>query len=271
MTWFSGAVRNAHRLSNSIGVFRNLGWLVAIVAGGGLAVWQMARTAGGYVTAAAALAGVGIGALITGLLLIRRASVPSYSWESAEYEFRFDPSDPRHQVQFTKIKIRANRDDVILFRNSYLWTGKGASHLQTLNGHRVVAEGVVVDSQRQYYRVLLERPLNRGDTAVIKIRQEFFDEDRKFQPVLAKNINEPVGKLTLRVIFPVELEPRQVVSRELVRSRSSESGWRTVHERNADLEKTGDASEVVYEASGPRVGRRYDISWEPWTKYAQSP
>jgi hypothetical protein len=271
VTWFSEALRNAHRLSNFIGVLRNLWFLVlVVVGGGGVMVWQFSRTGGWFVTVGVGLAVLGIVALIVALVLYRRASVAEYTWESAEYVYRFDRDDPRRQVQFTKIKIRANRDDVAFFRNRYYWTGQGENRLRVLgSGQRIVAEGVATDSQRRYYYVLLERPLSRGQTAIIHIRQDLFDTGHTFHPVLAKSLNEPVGELTLRVVYPTGLEPRRVVAREQVRSGNSDSGWRTVRERQVELESTGDASEAVYETSVPRVGRRYDLSWEPWPNYGQ--
>lgn len=272
MTWFSEALRNAHRLSNFIGVLRNLWFLVlVVVGGGGVMVWQFSRTGGWFVTVGVGLAVLGIVTLIVALVLYRRASVAEYTWESAEYVYRFDRDDPRRQVQVTRITIRANRDDVVLFRSSYYWTGKGDSHLRVLNGHRLVAEEVAMDSQRRYYYVLLDRPLNRGEKAVIEIRLELFDEAWEFQPVLAKSVSEPLSKLTLRVIYPAGLEPHQVLARELVRSPNSDLGWRAVRKKDAELRSTGDTREVIYETSGPRVGRRYELYWKPWSKYSKTP
>ncbi|GAA4714720.1 hypothetical protein [Phytohabitans rumicis] len=270
MTWFSDALRSAHRLSNSISVFRNLWWLLLAVGGGGVVAWRLGRAGGWYLTVGTVLAVLGVVTLAAGIVMMRRASIAPYTWESAEYVYRFDGDDPRRQVQLTKIKIRANRDDVAFFRNRYYWTGQGESRLLPLNGHRVVAERVAMDSQRRYYYVLLDRPLNRGDTAVIQIRQELFDEERTFQPVLAKSLNEPVGRLTLRVIYPAGLEPRHVVARELVRSRNPEADWRTVHERDAEIESTGETTEAIFVANDPRTGRRYALYWGPWGNYTKT-
>ncbi|MCW6007978.1 hypothetical protein K1W54_26045 [Micromonospora sp. CPCC 205371] len=253
-------------------MLRNL-WFLAfvVVGGGGFVVWRFGRAGGWLVTFGLGLAVLGIATMIVGMVLIRRASVPPYTWESAEYEYRFDRDDPRRHVQVTKIKIRANRDDVALFRNRYHWTGQGENRLRVLSvGHRIVAEGVTPESQRRYYYVLLDRPLNRGQTAVIHIRQDLYDAGYAFHPVLAKSLNEPVGELTLRVVYPSGLEPWRVMARELVRNGNSDSGWRTLRERPVDLDSTGDTSEAVFETSSPRVGRRYDLAWEPWTKYHKS-
>lgn len=270
MTWFGDVLRSAHRLSNSVGVLRNLWWLALVIGGSGFAAWRFGRSSGWCVVAGGSLAVLGLVTLAIGLVCVHRASIPQYTCESAEYEYGFDANDPRRQWQVASIRIRANRDDVALFRSRYYWSGQGESSLTALNGHHIVAEGAAMGSERRYYYVLMKKPLNRGERALIKIKQSFFDKERKFQPVLAKSLNDPVGRLTLRVSFPAGWEPGRVVSQELRPSRSPEVEWRTVREAKVDLEEAGETSQAAFTLDTPRVGRRYALSWEPWSKYYKS-
>lgn len=257
-------------LSLYVKVLRNLWWLLVVIGGGGVGMWSLGRPGGWYVTIGTILVTLSVVIFGAGLVLVRRATGPPYTLKAAEYEYQFDHDDPRRQVQLTRIWIQANRDDVILFRQQYYWTGQGESHLRSLNDHRIVAEGTNLYSNTSYYIVLFDRPLKRGETTSIIIRQDFFDEGWKLQPVFSSSPDETAERLTLRVVYPAGWEPKRVMGQELVRLRNSDAGWLPIRQSDINIERVGDRSVVVYEADAARRGRRYALYWGPWPRYGKA-
>jgi hypothetical protein len=195
--------------------------------------------------------------------LLTRRIRDEYSWESAEYTYTFDPDDPLKQSNNIKVTIRANRHNVNLFKKRYSWTGHGSAKLTLADSRHKLLTEMTRDSDWHYYYILLDHPLRKGARETIQIRQELYDAARVFQPLLAKDIVEPVGKLVLRVVFPANLRPTRAVAAEMAKTKHL-SEWEVVREEELEVNET--TGEVSYRCDRPVTGRRYEIMWF-WTKY----
>jgi len=254
-------------LSAWIEVSRNIWGLLALL---GVAVFLVGRLAIAHygvtrtLLAVALLTIVFCGGFASGVLTgSKRSVVAEYSWESADYTYQFDRDDFLHHVQISKITIRANRQGVLLFRNRYWWTGVGRAQLSVLSPQHKLLTELVREAWRYYY-ILLEQALSKGGSTTVVVRHDLHDTERMFQPLISKDISEPVASFTLRIIFPAALRPSRVVAAELARSKARDAYWQTVKQQEIAIhEATG---EVVYSIHRPTLGRRYQISWT-WTGY----
>ncbi|GLI02946.1 hypothetical protein Pa4123_82240 [Phytohabitans aurantiacus] len=192
----------------------------------------------------------------------RRHARPEYDWESAEYEYRFDKDDPRQHSQTTRITIRANRDGVELFKNRYRWTGNGKSEITILTPRqRLLTEWSSREAGWRYYYVMLDHPLKKGEPATIHIQHELYDSSNTFDPIVAKNVIEPLTSLKLRVIYPESLAPVSVLARERVPSRNGDPLWRDVDRQPVPTQRSAGDVVALYEPRKLTVGRRYELTW----------
>ncbi|WP_433789444.1 hypothetical protein [Actinoplanes sp. CA-252034] len=249
-----------------VGIVRNLGWLAMAVAG---VVYVVARVAGSGSAIPAVvtytvigLLSFGTGILVGTLTMQRRMSkTAEYSWESAEYVYRFDPDDILKHQQTVRVRIKANKHNVEMFKNRYTWTGSGNVPPPRVvsNGHSLMTE-ISRNGFWKYYYVVLERPLRKGATTDIEILQELHDTGRTFQSMLAKNIIEPIGELKLRVIFPPVMRPIEARAVELTRPRGGGTEWEIADECPLAVDAT--TGEAVYDVGKPKSGARYQIIWD---------
>jgi hypothetical protein len=248
------ALRNIWGLAALFGLVAFLLLRISVVRYG---AWPTLIVLGGL--AVAACLGFAIGWFAARV----RLAVNDYSWESADYTYRFDPEDPLHHVQVARITIRANRHNVQLFRNRYWWTGVGDSQLRVRSPqHRLLAD--IVRDAWHYYYVLLEQALSKGGRTTVVVEHDLYDKDRMFQPMITKDVSEALVGLTMRVVFPAQMRPRKVLAAELVRSRDRHVYWQILKEREITVDDA--TGEVVFSVDRPRLGRRYRILWT-WTGY----
>lgn len=271
MARLGGALDVAQRLGNRIDAYRNIAWLVGVLTA--TVVFVVMRFGAGW--AAFALLGcmlsTSVGMLLLAAMLFRRATTPAYSWVSAEYIYRFAAEDLKRQTQTIKIKIRANRDNVNLFQNSYRWTGAGSNEIKVVGDPtRRVCRTQQRISKRQYYYVHLDTPLNKGDETLIHLEQKLYDRQAEFQPLLAMKVSEPLDALTLKVVIPSYARPGVVVARQTGPVGPGQEQWRPVKTGRADQSDDGMMFEASYSPAGPRVGRRYELNWEFWKNYPQA-
>jgi uncharacterized membrane protein YbaN (DUF454 family) len=262
-------LEDVQRAGAKIGAYRNVAWLLAALTGLGALILGFSMKLGlaAVVVVVGALATLGM--MITALVLYRRSVAPVYRWLSAEYIYKFAADDLRRQTQIIKIRIRANRDNVTIFHNSYYRTGVGESEIRIVgsSGHKVCQAQAKGSGRRNYY-VHLQQPLGRNQETVIHLEQSLFDEDRKFMPILAKRVSEPVDKLTLRVVFPLEAQPTTITKALQCRqSNSDPEHWITVKHDEAEWNRDDRSAEVAYYPSTPKLGYRYELEWEPWDIY----
>ncbi len=246
-------------------------------------VWALAALLGllGFVLARVAFAYYGLWPVLIGLAVVLAAAATGfaggrytatkqrasgeYSWHAADYTYQIDQADVLHHIQTSTIRIRANHDNVQLFRNRYWWTGVGRSELAVLSpGHKLITE--LVRDAWCYYYILLEQALGKGGYTTIVVRHDLYDSERKFQPMFTKDVTVAVPNLAIRVVFPPVLRPSRVLAAELERSNTGEVYWQVIHEREVHLDPT--TGEVVYTVERPRLGRRYQLAWT-WTGYPE--
>ncbi|BAL91186.1 hypothetical protein AMIS_59660 [Actinoplanes missouriensis 431] len=254
-----------------IGAYRNVAWLL-LACGAGLAWLVGFGLRSPYLGLSVAVLLVSACMLGASVILFRRASTPMYRWVSAEYIYRFDAADLRRQTQTIKIRIRANRDNVNLFHNTYRWTGVGTSTVRVANGSQRICETREKISGRRHYYVHLDQPLSKGEETLIHLEQELFDASGEFEPILAKIVSSPLAKLTLKVVFPSDQAPRAIVARRSRPSRKRAESWRTIGAGGHDVDwsDNGATTEACYSPDSPKVGIRYDLRWDNWGKYPSS-
>jgi hypothetical protein len=248
-----------------IGVARNLGWLLMAIAG---AVYLIGKYTGSgtvppvFSYSALGLVAFGLGLLVGTLAMMRRMSnAREYSWESAEYLYEFNADDVLKHQQTVKVTIKANKQNVEVFKNRYSWTGSGGSSPlpQLLSpGHKLITE-ISRDAQWKYYYVVFDRPLRKGATTELEVRQDLYDRAKTFQSMLAKDVIEPIGSLKLRVIFPPSMRPKDARAIELTRPRNGGNEWEIADECPVPVDTT--TGEAVYDVGRPKTGARYQIIW----------
>lgn len=259
------------RVSGWVGTYRNVTWLAVIVGGGAVFLYRVGASRGPAVFWGTVLLVASLAVLLGAGLILRRATRPDYRWLSADYTYQFDPADLRRQTQSIRVKIKANRDNVELFQNSYYWTGDGTSEVRVLShGHRLVCETQAKDSERRRYYVHLETPLSRNQEAEIRIEQDLFDERAEFRPILAKKVSEPLDKLTLTVVFPRQHTPRTMAARQMKQVRDDTAQWSHVRDDQVEWTNNATTTEAEYSPVAPQTGRRYEIEWTPWENYPKS-
>jgi len=256
----------AQQFGSRIGAYKNIGWLVTLLVGAGVVAARYADGMGEFLLAGVSALLVTAVLLPVTLISYRRQSGPPYRWIAAEYVYRFDPADLRKQTQLIKVKIRARRHNVCCFENSYFWSGTGESAVRVVsNGHRYVGEAPADDSKRRYW-VHLDTPLSRGEEAEIHLEQDLFDDRRSLRPILAKKVSEPLDVLVLRAVFPRAAAPAQVSARQTTYSGQ----WREVQRDEPKWQGDGAEMQISYAPLKPKVGRRYELKWDPWDIYTKS-
>ncbi len=126
-----------------------------------------------------------------------------YKWISADYTYRIHDDDPKHHSQTIAIKIKALRSGVELFYNRYQWSGQGKEYNpQILSATHTLMSPILQLTTWHSYYVYLGRTLSKGEIAQVKILQELYDSEGKFDNFLAKVVVEPLDELVLRMVFP---------------------------------------------------------------------
>ncbi len=269
MNRFVGALEWAQRVGARIGAYKNIGWLAVLLAGfGAVAVKYAVGMAAGLLIAVLVLL-TSVGLLLWAFLVHRRSSSAPYQWVAAEYVFRFDHDDLRRQCQVITVRIRARRDNVCCFENSYYWSGSGRSDVKvTSPGHRFVGE-VPADDSKKLYWIHLDTPLERGQETEIRIEQELFDEQRSLKPMLTKRISGGLKALTLKAVFPEAAAPPGVVAREMTYSAKAPH-WRPARVDQPTWRGDKGSREVSYSPAQLRRNRRYELKWDPWDIYSKA-
>jgi hypothetical protein len=263
--WSETISRGAHSLSSWISTLRNIGWLLVLLGGLATLVWRSGGLAHPISVrfATPALTLMIAATFIAGWTMASRRHVrAAYDWVSAEYEYRFDKNDPQQHYQTTSITIRANRDGVERFENRYRWSGNGKSEIKILTSdQRLLTEWSSQEADWRYYSVMLDQPLKKGESAMIQIHHELYDSSSTFNPIVTKDVIEPLASLTLKVIYPESLAPISVMARERVRSGIGDPLWRDVDRQPVSTQRSASGVVAQYRPKKITVGRRYELTW----------
>lgn len=256
----------AQQVGSQIGAYKNIGWLALLIGGVAVVVFRYAAGMGVVLLAALSVLLLSAAVLLTALVIARRWAGPGYRWISAEYEYRFANDDLRNQTQLIRIRIRATRNNVCCFENSYYWSGTGDTSIQVNSaGHRYVGEVPADDSKRMYW-IHLDSSLNRGDETEIEVEQSLFDERRSLKPMLTKRVSGGLGALTLKAVFPQRAVPKAIVAREMTYSKKSPH-WREAQVDKPQWQPDEEITEISYSPLRPRKNYRYELKWDPWDVY----
>jgi len=267
-----GAIwQRAKRVGSVIAVLRNFWWLsvgvIGLVIAGILGARSNPEAFGWTGVVVSYLVAAALGGLMVWLTVTNQREGSEYSWLEADYTYLINAEDPRRQRNSIRVKIEARRDNVTLFKNRYAWTGEGGSDLKLKSEDHRLLTVLMRDADWHYYYVIFGHPLRRRASTTVEIEQELYDSAGAFQPFYSKEVIEPLKALTLRVILPSNLEPRNIVGVEMTLMRRL-AEWRIAGERPLEINPA--TGEVVFTVDRPVVGRRYQILWN-WTGYPHKP
>jgi hypothetical protein len=183
--------------------------------------------------------------------------IRGYRCVRAEYLYRIH--DLRHHSILDTILLEAVRPGVVLFEDRYQWSGMGREEFpQIISPPGATLLGPPIQHGLwKYYYVHLGRELSVGERIEVKILQELYDDEGRFEPFLAKTIAEPLDYLVLRVVFPQDHPPREAVCN--VRSAAGPAG---VVIQSTPCQYDSVSRELRWEIPKPVFGRRYEIRWE---------
>lgn len=213
--------------------------------------------------------GLAVG-ITTGAVLMQRAhdrrrasSVEAqrgYQWVEATYTYSIDSSDRQAHTQVVDVKIRATRNGVDLFSNQYRWSGSGADlgPVVQSDGHSLVG-ALRRELGWRSYVVSLSPVLQKGQTTTVSILQRFTDNERRFEPFLAKAVHESMERLTLRVQLPLALRPARVwrVARDGAGPEA-----RVIERANTGVSDNGLNAVIEWGIPHPGLGINYELYWD---------
>jgi len=269
MSRLVGALDWAQRVGARIGAYKNIGWLAVLLTGFGVVAVKLALGRGAGLLISVAVLLVAAVLLTAAWIIYRRLSAMPYRWVAAEYVYRFEADDLRRQRQTIMVRIRARRNNVCCFENSYYWSGSGRSDVKVVSkGHRFVGE-VPADDSKKLYWIHLDTPLDRGDEAEIHIEQSLFDAQWSLKPMLTKRVSSRLDELTLKAVFPQAAVPSEVKAREMTYSKKAPH-WREVTMGQSAWRIENGMTEVSYKPPQLRRNRRYELNWDPWDIYSRT-
>lgn len=185
-----------------------------------------------------------------------RRLLRGYRWVQAEYMYTIHEDDPKHHSQTISILLEAMRPGVDHFENRYSWSGKGKEEEPTIlsPGHGLLGPPLLRGGWK-YYFIHLGHELAVGERIEVKLVQELYDSEGKFEPFLAKVVYEPVDRLILHVVLPRKSIPVEA-------SCSEESGpTPTNHLIKKTPTKISQSGVILWDIPSPVFGHRYVIHW----------
>ena len=180
-----------------------------------------------------------------------------YRWIKAEYLYTIDNDNPQLHTQYVTILLEAIRPGVDHFENRYLWSGRGQidDPLILSPGHKLM--GMTQRAVWSYYYVDLGHEMRVGERVEIRIQQNLFDFENKFEPFLAKTLKEPLDELILHVQIPNTRFPSVIHFNE--EDSPPPLGSLLNNESVGEIDKArGDIRWLIH---SPVFGRRYEIRW----------
>jgi len=114
-------------------------------------------------------------------------------------------------IRYTrKYRLRALRNGLDRFADTYRWTGNGRMDVKSDNPDHVInqpdTKGVF-----QIYEVTFERTLNKGETIDFSVIWALDDSRNTSKPFIATTIHAPTDKLILTVELPAALGVTEVI------------------------------------------------------------
>jgi hypothetical protein len=241
-----------------VNIFTIISFFAAGIGGAGITAFWPKYRAYAFLLFAFAL---GIFVAVVAAIVISKSPptkwlIRGYRWVRAEYLYCIH--DPRHHSQTITILLEAVRPGVALFENRYQWSGRGREELPKIISPpgATLLGPPVQHGLWKYYYVHLGRELSVGERMEVKISQELYDDEGRFEPFLAKTIAEPLDRLVLRVVFPQNSPPREAVCN--VSSAAAPAG---VVIQSTPCQYDSVSRELRWEIPKPVFGRRYEIRW----------
>lgn len=244
-------------------------FIAILLAGGGAIAAFFFKQQNFFEELIAFAAGAVITALIgSGIYVWAAASISTkwllrgYKLIAAEYFYEIHDENKVHHSQKTTIRLKALHYGVEILELRYKWTGQGREEEPQIEskdlGHRLIgsAEPSRVGDW-QYYYIHFGRPLHARDEIVVKVKQDFYDDNLRFSPRLSKTISEPLEKLTLRVKIPGRLSPKNIIFTEL---DSNQANAQIIYQEAYSFDAT--TKEILWEPKKLRLGHKYVITWD---------
>jgi hypothetical protein len=240
-----------------VNIFTIISFFASIVGAGITTFWTKYRD---YAFLLSAFA-LGIFVAVVTAIVISKSPptkwlIRGYRWVRVEYLYCIH--DPKHHSQTITILLEAVRPGVVLFENRYQWSGRGREELPKIISppEATLLGPPIQHGLWKYYYVHLGRELSVGERIEVKISQELYDDEGRFEPFLAKTIAEPLDYLVLRVVFPQDHPPRGAVC-----NVSSAEGPAGVVIQSTPCQYDSVSRELRWEIPKPAFGRRYEIRW----------
>lgn len=221
---------------------------------GGLPDWMIPAVIG------AVCATLFIGALSRVIIGRFSTYARGYSWRTAVYTFTVgDETSWKNHTNDVVIKIRATRSGVRVFENRYAWTGSGTESLpEVLSAGHVLLGQPYRDNNWHHYFIYLQRPLRRGETATIHIRQAFVDTNGQVGSFHTKTIYERCREVQVITKF----------SNLALKTTTPTAFQRVVYRRDEPRAKVLDRSDTSFTQGAasstfkrPRLRQRLGLEW----------
>jgi hypothetical protein len=234
-----------------------------VVVGAALAVY-------GAVTSRPTIAAAGLGAValvlvaaVAGFTMLSgsiRRILYGYYFKKLEIVYSVDEHDERRHRQETTFDLHVVRSGLRIIPARYWWSGSRSSedndrhHAPRLIRGAQEILGPVQDSRWWIYWIYLGRAQPSGTDRQIVVTHDLLDEDRRFQPVLAKTVIEPLDRLVLRVRLPPSMWPVRVEAEETIPALDRSKTY------PCELDEAG--REIRLDVRRPVFGHKYRLRWE---------
>lgn len=182
-----------------------------------------------------------------------------YRWLQVEYQYHIHNDDPSHHTQTITILLQAIRSGIDHFENRYFWTAQGQEDTPTIlsPGHSLMGPVIQHGGWKHYY-VHFGHELTKGEKVEVKIRQELYDHDGKFEPFLAKTMSEPVNRLSLKVVLSSTIHPLHI---DCTEEKGAVPFNNLVKKLSCKINFDGENQIISLDVPHPTLGHRYEIRW----------
>jgi hypothetical protein len=168
-------------------------------------------------------------------------------------------------------KLKAGRDNLMVYPISYQWTGSGDESIPKIKGKGLQLMAPVTggrkpaaygtsssstDGDWRFWFIALNPPVHKGDIVDINYTQEFFDKRGEANPCLYYFARIPMKRLTLNVMFAKGATPSEVTCSYIKPSRPD----RPFETTGVEYDRAKHWATWVIE--NPKVGYCYRINWK---------
>lgn len=174
------------------------------------------------------------------------------------YEF-ITREEMRHEKFFL---VKALHNGVDNITDKYQWSGGEISHIEPYFKKDAV-ELLCNRSGIQTYRIFDKngRRFGKGEVFETGMKMELKDPGHKSSPYLSSGVYEITDRLTLIVLFKMDLKPVNIRKLTYIHY-TDEDHIRCEEVDSLEINKTGDRKMIVFDIPSPIYGGKYVIEWD---------